>query len=72
MNVTHPVKRLVVATAALSTLVGATGALAKTRPVLTAGAVASPDRYGALAAAEVLREGGNAVDAASPPASPWP
>jgi gamma-glutamyltranspeptidase/glutathione hydrolase len=64
VNVTHPVKRLVVATAALSTLVGATGALAKTRPVLTAGAVASPDRYGALAAAEVLREGGNAVDAA--------
>jgi gamma-glutamyltranspeptidase/glutathione hydrolase len=31
---------------------------------LTAGAVASPDRYGALAAEEILRKGGNAVDAA--------
>ncbi len=31
---------------------------------LAAGAVASPDRYGALAAAEVLRAGGNAADAA--------
>ncbi|MBO9558340.1 MAG: gamma-glutamyltransferase [Caulobacter sp.] len=31
---------------------------------LTAGAVASPDRYGALAAQEILRKGGNAVDAA--------
>ena len=31
---------------------------------LTAGAVASPDRYGALAAQEVLKSGGNAVDAA--------
>jgi gamma-glutamyltranspeptidase/glutathione hydrolase len=33
-------------------------------PVLTAGAVASPDRYGALAAEEILKAGGNAVDAA--------
>ena len=33
-------------------------------PVLRAAAVASPDRYGALAAAEVLRAGGNAADAA--------
>lgn len=43
-------------------------AAAKPRPVaaraLTAGAVASPDRYGALAAEEILRKGGNAVDAA--------
>ncbi|CAN5517147.1 gamma-glutamyltransferase [soil metagenome] len=31
---------------------------------LTAGAVASPDRYGALAAEEILKKGGNAVDAA--------
>jgi gamma-glutamyltranspeptidase/glutathione hydrolase len=34
------------------------------RPQLTAGAVAAPDRYGAQAAADVLRAGGNAVDAA--------
>lgn len=32
--------------------------------VLTAGAVASPDRYGAAAAEEILKAGGNAVDAA--------
>ena len=32
---------------------------------LTAGAVASPDRYGVLAAEEILRKGGNAVDAAT-------
>ena len=31
---------------------------------LHAGAVASPDRHGALAAEEILRKGGNAVDAA--------
>jgi gamma-glutamyltranspeptidase / glutathione hydrolase len=31
---------------------------------LAAGAVAAPDRYGALAAQEVLKAGGNAVDAA--------
>ncbi len=34
------------------------------RRSLRAGAVASPDRYGAIAASEVLRAGGNAVDAA--------
>jgi gamma-glutamyltranspeptidase/glutathione hydrolase len=33
-------------------------------PSLSAGAVASPDRYGAAAAREVLKAGGNAVDAA--------
>jgi gamma-glutamyltranspeptidase/glutathione hydrolase len=32
---------------------------------LKAGAVASPDRYGALAAEEILKKGGNAVDAAA-------
>jgi len=34
------------------------------RPLLNAAAIASPDRYGALAAREVLKAGGNAVDAA--------
>ncbi|MBU4434665.1 MAG: gamma-glutamyltransferase [Alphaproteobacteria bacterium] len=34
------------------------------QPALTAGAVASPDRYGALAAERILKAGGNAVDAA--------
>lgn len=41
--------------------------LAKSPPpaaVLDAGAVASPDRYGAEAAREILKAGGNAVDAA--------
>ena len=37
---------------------------AKAPATLTAGAVASPDRYGALAAEEILKAGGNAVDAA--------
>ncbi|MCQ6507880.1 gamma-glutamyltransferase, partial [Vibrio parahaemolyticus] len=31
---------------------------------LSAGAVAAPDRFGALAAREILKAGGNAVDAA--------
>jgi gamma-glutamyltranspeptidase/glutathione hydrolase len=39
------------------------GAAPAARP-LSAGAVASPDLYGALAARETLRAGGNAVDAA--------
>ncbi|HZZ33350.1 MAG TPA: gamma-glutamyltransferase [Phenylobacterium sp.] len=39
-------------------------ALAATPRTLSAGAVAAPDRYGALAAQEVLKAGGNAVDAA--------
>jgi len=38
--------------------------LARPQATLTAGAVASPDRYGALAAEEILKAGGNAVDAA--------
>jgi gamma-glutamyltranspeptidase/glutathione hydrolase len=53
------VKRGVLALAA-SLLVGAPAVAAP----LTGGAVASPDRYGALAAKEVLAAGGNAVDAA--------
>ena len=45
-------------------LIAAEPAIARHRAVLSAGAIASPDRYGALAGAEVLRAGGNAVDAA--------
>jgi len=41
-----------------------TGQLAAAPKSLTAGAVASPDLYGALAAEETLKAGGNAVDAA--------
>jgi len=56
------------AVACLLTTPSALAASPKVRPVaaptLTAGAVASPDRYGALAAAEILKAGGNAVDAA--------
>src|SRR5580658_7497056 len=40
------------------------GATIQGAALLDAGAVASPDRYGALAAREVLEAGGNAVDAA--------
>lgn len=36
----------------------------KPQPIFTAGAVASPDKYGALAAQRILKAGGNAVDAA--------
>jgi gamma-glutamyltranspeptidase/glutathione hydrolase len=46
----------------LAVLVAA-GPAAAARPALSAGAVASPDRYGALAAQEILKAGGNAVDA---------
>jgi gamma-glutamyltranspeptidase/glutathione hydrolase len=49
---------------ALVLLTGLRAAAAQDPAVLKAAAVASPDRYGALAAAEVLKEGGNAVDAA--------
>ena len=42
---------------------GANAAAAGPR-ALSAGAVASPDRFGADAAREVLKAGGNAVDAA--------
>ncbi len=50
---------------ALAVLVAQPAAAGGSHPrSLSAGAVASPDRYGALAAQEVLRAGGNAVDAA--------
>jgi gamma-glutamyltranspeptidase/glutathione hydrolase len=49
---------------ALAALVIARAAGAHDPAALDAGAVASPDRFGALAAAEVLKAGGNAVDAA--------
>jgi gamma-glutamyltranspeptidase / glutathione hydrolase len=49
---------------ALGLLVAYTATASESTLTLTAAAVASPDRYGALAAQSVLREGGNAVDAA--------
>ena len=49
--------------AAVSLMLSAASVAAAPR-ALDAGAVASPDRYGALAAREVLKAGGNAVDAA--------
>ena len=49
--------------AVLACLAALTPAVAKASP-LAAGAVAAPNRYGAEAAAEVLKAGGNAVDAA--------
>lgn len=58
--------RLLAPLAAIALLAFAPPVLAKPAkaPVLAAGAVASPDRYGALAAREILKAGGNAVDAA--------
>lgn len=59
--------RLLAKIVATALLLLAPPALAKpARPVavLAAGAVAAPDRYGALAAQEILKAGGNAVDAA--------
>jgi gamma-glutamyltranspeptidase/glutathione hydrolase len=50
-------------TAVLAFALAASSAVAAPRS-LTAGAVASPDRFGALAAQEILKAGGNAVDAA--------
>ena len=49
---------------AFGLLVAYAATATESTPTLTASAVASPDRYGALAAQSVLREGGNAVDAA--------
>ena len=50
--------------AALLTSGPAAAAPHPTSRALTAGAIAAPDRYGALAAQEILKAGGNAVDAA--------
>ena len=50
--------------AAILVLAAPLQAGARAKSVLSAGAIASPDRYGALAGAEILRAGGNAVDAA--------
>ena len=56
-------RAVVLATSFCLALIPAPAATAASRS-LTAGAVASPDRFGALAAREVLKAGGNAVDAA--------
>ena len=70
MNRLRPTCRVVRALLALLALLALApcavpnGAAASSAATLSAGAVASPDRYGALAAREVLRAGGNAVDAA--------
>jgi len=48
----------------LTILIPSVGAAADAEPSLSAAAIASPDRYGAMAAREVLKAGGNAVDAA--------
>ena len=57
-------RRLPVAALACGLLFAVGATAASSTSTLTAAAVASPDRYGALAAQTVLREGGNAVDAA--------
>jgi len=48
----------------LSLCLGPSAAQAVTARTLSAGAVASPNSYGAIAARQILHEGGNAVDAA--------
>src|SRR5579863_3842849 len=52
------------AAVAVGMLIAVSATAAPTSSTLTAAAVASPDKYGALAAQSILREGGNAVDAA--------
>ena len=53
-------------------LIAVSATAAPSTTTLTAAAVASPDRYGALAAQSILRAGGNAVDAAVATARlPW-
>lgn len=64
------IAKLAVAVSAALLLTAPTVQAAPARPkavvarTLNAAAVASPDRYGALAAREILKAGGNAVDAA--------
>ncbi|MGZ6039472.1 MAG: gamma-glutamyltransferase, partial [Phenylobacterium sp.] len=59
------ISNLLRAIAVAAALAAGSAAAAPPKPTgaLTAGAVASPDRFGALAAAEILKAGGNAVDA---------
>ncbi|MGZ3403644.1 MAG: gamma-glutamyltransferase [Phenylobacterium sp.] len=59
------ISNLLRAIAVTAALAAGSAAAAPPKPTgaLTAGAVASPDRFGALAAAEILKAGGNAVDA---------
>jgi gamma-glutamyltranspeptidase/glutathione hydrolase len=56
--------RLKFTAAAFGLLISISATAASSSSTLTAAAVASPDKYGALAAQSILREGGNAVDAA--------
>ena len=60
----HVISKLCAALIALAATLSAFASTAPAVSALSAGAVASPDRYGALAAREVLKAGGNAVDAA--------
>ncbi|USQ95825.1 gamma-glutamyltransferase [Caulobacter sp. RL271] len=71
----HPLNRFAASLAAVLLLVAPPALAGPVKPApansktaatraLDAGAVASPDRYGALAAREILKAGGNAVDAA--------
>lgn len=62
----QPLRIVALLSAVLALLaISASGSEAYAGPrSLSAGAVASPDRYGALAAQEVLKSGGNAIDAA--------
>jgi gamma-glutamyltranspeptidase/glutathione hydrolase len=61
---TFHLRGLSIACASLGLLAAFGAVAAPSTTTLKAAAVASPDRYGALAAQSVLREGGNAVDAA--------
>ena len=60
----HRSSRLLSSALAFGLLIAASATAAPTSSTLTAAAVASPDKYGALAAQSILREEGNAIDAA--------